>query len=281
MGGLARRKELDPQTEDVYRPVGVPSRSEVDRPRSEPDRPVRPSVREGLPPAVAEPDRNPRGAVRRRVVPGCLDPDLVGLLNVLGGVDGLVEPVVPGEDRGRHPAVLRRPVARGLGIGRGVVAATRRDADTDAPTAAAPVSATVVVTAGTGAGHFQYEKVAVDDARPERGGKLAVPTPVPRPQANLEPLADSTIRWLAELPAGSRPAELARLFPRVANKVCGLWADPRRCGEYLTNLLMDTRDGSRQGFPMKVAAEIVALHAGAETPAADHPSGQVKIKSEQ
>ncbi|MBK8739223.1 MAG: hypothetical protein IPM02_06560 [Betaproteobacteria bacterium] len=139
----------------------------------------------------------------------------------------------------------------------------------------------VVVTAGTGAGHFQYEKVAVDDARPERGGKLAVPTPVPRPQANLEPLADSTMRWLAELPAGSRPAELARLFPRVANKVCGLWADPRRCGEYLTNLLMDTRDGSRQGFPMKVAAEIVALHAGAETPAADHPSGQVKIKSEQ
>ena len=135
----------------------------------------------------------------------------------------------------------------------------------------------VAATAGSGAGHFQYEKVAVDDARPEGGGEPAVP----RPPANQEPLADGTIRWLAELPAGSRPVELARLFPRVANKVCGLWADSRRRGEYLTNLLMDSRDGARQGFPMKVAAEIVALHAMADTPAADHPSGQVKIKSEQ
>ena len=58
-----------------------------------------------------------------------------------------------------------------------------------------------------------------------------------------------------------------------------LWADPGRCGEYLTNLLMDTRDGARQGFPMNVAAEIVALHARADTTAADHPWGQVKIKS--
>ena len=135
------------------------------------------------------------------------------------------------------------------------------------------------VTAGSGSGHVRYEKVAVEDARPERGRNAAVPMSVPQPQANPEPLAEGTIRWLAQLPAGSRPVELARLFPRVANEVCGLWADPGRCGEYLTNLLMDSRDGARQGFPMNVAAEIVALHARADTPAADHPGGQVKIKS--
>lgn len=164
----------------------------------------------------------------------------------------------------------------------------QRTSGQSAPRPAAPrswVSETIGfdsrIPAASGAGHFLYEKVAVEDARPARGGNRAVPIPVPRQHARLEPLADDTIRWLAQLPAASRPVELVRLFPRIANKVCVLWDDPRRCGEYLTNLLMDSRDGARQGFPLDVAAEIVALHACGDAPAADHPWGLVRARGKR
>ena len=130
--------------------------------------------------------------------------------------------------------------------------------------------------------HFQYEKVSIEEARvahdsvrepvvPRFGGSLP-----PRPRAYAEPLHDATILWLTELPEGLRPLELEQLFPRIANKLCGLWATPLLCNQYLTSLLMDSRDGARQGFPKAVAAELAALLGSVETYMKEHPWGHVK-----
>lgn len=94
--------------------------------------------------------------------------------------------------------------------------------------------------------------------------------PRARPRSPPEPLQEATIRWLSELPEKVRPLELARLFPRVANKLCSLQSDPLLSKASLTSLLMDGRDGSREGFPMAVAAELAALFSSAESSTQDH-----------
>ena len=126
--------------------------------------------------------------------------------------------------------------------------------------------------------HFQYEKVSIEEARVAHDsvvGEPVAPGPAsplpPRPRGYGERLHDATILWLTELPEGLRPRELERLFPRIANKLCSLWPTAPLCNEYLTSLLMDTRDGARQGFPKAVAAELAALHGNVETYIKEHP----------
>jgi hypothetical protein len=133
---------------------------------------------------------------------------------------------------------------------------------------------------GAGIEQFAYEKVSVEEAKSARsgGGSRAAPgiSSRSRRYSPPEPLQDVTVEWLAQLPKRLRPQELARQFPRIANKLCGLWADPVRCNGYLTELLMDTRDGTREGFPMVVAAEIAALLGSVDTSVKDGPWGQIK-----
>ncbi|MBK7473132.1 MAG: hypothetical protein KAX84_06310 [Burkholderiales bacterium] len=64
---------------------------------------------------------------------------------------------------------------------------------------------------------------------------------------------------------GVRPREVPRLFPRIANRLCSLWSHPALCNQYLSSLLMDTRDGAREGFPVAVAGELAALLGRAES----------------
>lgn len=129
-------------------------------------------------------------------------------------------------------------------------------------------------TSGAYTEPFQYEKVSVAQAReePRGSGNRAVPEVAPRtrPRSPLEPLQEATLRWIGELPEKVRPVELARLFPRVANKLCGLWIDPLLSDAYLTSLLMDSRDGGREGFPMAVAAELAALFSNADGSTREH-----------
>lgn len=96
------------------------------------------------------------------------------------------------------------------------------------------------------------------------------------PRSPPEPLWDATILWLTQLPESMWPLELARLFPRIANKLCGLWTNPALCNQYLAGLLMDSRDGAREGFPMRVAAEIAALMRSGDTFANERPWGHVE-----
>ena len=138
----------------------------------------------------------------------------------------------------------------------------------------------VSAKSGTGVEHFRYEKVSVEEARMVWNSGSDAATPAKPMRARLrspaEPLQDATIRWLTQLPESLRPLELVRLFPRIANKLCGLWTNPLLCNQYLTSLLMDSRDGAREGFPMAVAADIAALLGSVDTSAKDHSWGQAK-----
>ncbi len=73
-----------------------------------------------------------------------------------------------------------------------------------------------------------------------------------------EPLLNTTRTWLASLPQDVRAVELARQFPRIANRLRHLWKQVARCEEYLDDLLVDRR-GTRKGFPSKIGEELEAL----------------------
>ena len=47
-------------------------------------------------------------------------------------------------------------------------------------------------------------------------------------------------------------------MPHVMNKLCQLWGQPA-CDAYISRLIMDSRDGSRQGLPWEVAMELMFL----------------------
>lgn len=110
---------------------------------------------------------------------------------------------------------------------------------------------------------FRYEKVSVDELKAtqrqdEKSAAPAIPRRI-RLRSPPEPLQVSARAWMDQLPPRIRPLELARLFPRIVNRLCALWTDTRLREEYLTGLLMDTRDGQREGFPVAVAGEIAEL----------------------
>ena len=81
------------------------------------------------------------------------------------------------------------------------------------------------------------------------------------PSTSTEKLRDETITWLAQLPRNVQPTALVEQFPRIANRIAELWAMPLRCEKYVDELLFDTRDNTRQGFPPQVAFEISYLKA--------------------
>lgn len=138
----------------------------------------------------------------------------------------------------------------------------------------------VSTQSGTGVEHFHYERVTVEEARMAYDSTDVAAAPdnpsCSLPRSPPEPLGDGTIRWLAQLPETVRPLELAQLFPRIANKLCGLWANPALCNRYIAGLLMDSRDGGREGFPLRVAVELAALIAKMDTDVEDHPWSHVK-----
>lgn len=75
------------------------------------------------------------------------------------------------------------------------------------------------------------------------------------PQQEIHVLLDSTLTWMAHLPKDVRPMMLARLYPRIANKLADIWRRVARCEEYLDTLVVDLR-GNRAGFPPDVAREL-------------------------
>jgi len=54
------------------------------------------------------------------------------------------------------------------------------------------------------------------------------------------------------------PHVLAQNFPRIVDKIIMLWGEPE-LEAYFSELLMDSRGGTRQGFPPEVASEIFSL----------------------
>ena len=60
-------------------------------------------------------------------------------------------------------------------------------------------------------------------------------------------------------PAGATRGTL-ETYPHIRNQITNLWQDPS-CVKYLHSLLMDNREGTRAGFPLSVAEEILLLIA--------------------
>jgi hypothetical protein len=111
---------------------------------------------------------------------------------------------------------------------------------------------------------IEFEKVSFDEAKQALETKLREDKAkgwhgerAPQP---AEPLFESTARRMETLPRTLRPVELAKTYPRIANRIADLWKRPSRCDAYFQTLMLDSR-GRRQGFPPAVAMEISTLVA--------------------
>lgn len=117
---------------------------------------------------------------------------------------------------------------------------------------------------------FTFEKVSLEDAKRVHDGVPSTKSSLDGPLDghhnrarinNDEPLRPETAQWLLALPATVRPHKLAQRYPRVANRICALWGQPRQCSDYLDELLLVRRPVPRQGFPSEVAKDIAGLTA--------------------
>jgi hypothetical protein len=112
---------------------------------------------------------------------------------------------------------------------------------------------------------FNFEKTTLEDARkvldgPAKRQSGPAPTKSRIPQA-VETLSVATVRWLLDLPPACRPLQLARHYPRIANNLCRIWRQPGQWDRSATDLMIVSRGGvARQGFPAKVASELIALN---------------------
>jgi hypothetical protein len=73
-------------------------------------------------------------------------------------------------------------------------------------------------------------------------------------------LSDQVLGWLQQLPQPVRPSELCAHYPRVANRIALCWSDPYLTEQVFDALLLSQR-GKRNGFPPRVAAEMMRLRA--------------------
>jgi hypothetical protein len=128
-------------------------------------------------------------------------------------------------------------------------------------------SGSVPAKSAAGSEHDRCEMFTVADAGAAQSsrGNSAAPRNTSRPRFRTEFLQDGTIQWLTQLPESLQPLELARLFPRITNRVCDLWDDPLLCNRNLTSLLADICVANRHVFPNAVAAELCALYLAAWT----------------
>ena len=73
--------------------------------------------------------------------------------------------------------------------------------------------------------------------------------------ASANTLASSNTGISPALPSDACALES---LPHVVNKLCLLWGKPE-CDAYISGLVMDSRDGKRQGLPWEAAMELMFL----------------------
>ena len=95
----------------------------------------------------------------------------------------------------------------------------------------------------------------------------------PSRQENTE-LQGYAFKWMARLPGRVRPLQVGRQYPRIANRLAMIWADPQIAEIYFKDLIAPKREG-RQGFPEEIISEINRLYlyflSGLETQMPDKP----------
>ena len=88
-------------------------------------------------------------------------------------------------------------------------------------------------------------------------------------------VTNDSVIWPARMLEAFRPAELPRQSPQLARRICSYSIDPPQWDRYLSNLLVDDRDGSRVGFPAEVVAELAKLFAINSLPELDASRSEV------
>ena len=76
----------------------------------------------------------------------------------------------------------------------------------------------------------------------------------------LNQLLPATTRWVASLPASSRPIEILKTYPRIANRIAFAWRDPKTAQDVLDELLIG-HGGARQGFSAFARMELLRLRS--------------------
>jgi hypothetical protein len=66
------------------------------------------------------------------------------------------------------------------------------------------------------------------------------------------------VTWLLSFSDKYLPAELAKAYPRIVNRLAETWSQPAEGRKYLESLLVDER-GGREGFPLPIVRELMAL----------------------
>ena len=74
-----------------------------------------------------------------------------------------------------------------------------------------------------------------------------------------EKLQPATRAWMAQLPSCLALPALGRHYPRIANRIAGLWGQPAQCARYIDELLFNDRPEGRRGFPPAVYRDIMQL----------------------
>jgi hypothetical protein len=89
------------------------------------------------------------------------------------------------------------------------------------------------------------------------------PTPceAPPPPRKPQSLALTTAAhvWLAKLPPRYQPLTIARQHPHIVNELAVRWSEPADLPAHLTEMLLGTRPGGREGFEFEVISEIADL----------------------
>jgi hypothetical protein len=124
---------------------------------------------------------------------------------------------------------------------------------------------------------ISFEKVSLQEAKAALEARDKVDKPKNAwaenrrlPSTEDMQLQSSTFKWIASLPRNVQPRQLALQFPRVANKLAQVWGQTSACERLLDELMVDNR-GKRQGFPVQVASEIMALMVHFNSAPLDHP----------
>lgn len=68
----------------------------------------------------------------------------------------------------------------------------------------------------------------------------------------------SIIRWAREIPSTLRPRALVMQFPRIANTMADVWAQPKVFHMLLCQSTVDDR-GDRRSFPLEVRQDLAKL----------------------
>ncbi len=101
----------------------------------------------------------------------------------------------------------------------------------------------------------------LDDPIPPR---RVPPQPHPQRKPQAQALTPKTHVWLARLPPRYQPLATARRHPHLVNRLCELWQTPAQLPAHLSELMLSTRLGQREGFTFEILTELADLQAMVE-----------------